>query len=455
MKKKLVYILAGCLFATGMITSCRQDRSGEYYALISTQTWLYEVMQQNYLFYEDIPAEDGLNFFSKPHEFISHIVSPKDQKNGTKFTHVDSTYATPLTRADHNPSFGFEGAIVRIPDGSEAIRVIYTQADSPAEEAQLKRGDWIIAANGKRIKNTDYSTYISNPKQAYDFTLGAFNGEGFDTLQTVKMPAPRMVANKDLLDNHIITSGSRKACYILYNEFGKDQEQLKSFFAQLGSLSFDDIILDLRYNPGGYVSTSQTLSSMLAPASAMNKPFLKMTYNDKINKTDVLNLDPTSLGTSSPLEYKNLYVITSRNTASASEIVINGLRPYMKGRLFQVGTNTFGKNLAQELFTDERASQIELWMTTCSLSNSEDFGDYFTDGLKTDFDIKEDLLGQLGNLGTEQDSLLLPILHHMANGSFPTPVPEEQETRSSEKTKVLINSIALKPQLCIIKELNK
>ena len=455
MKKKLIYILAGCLFATGMITSCRQDRSGEYYALIATQTWLYEIMQENYLFYEDIPAEDRLNFFNKPHEFISGIVSSRDQKNGTKFTHADSIYGTSMSRAINNPTFGFEGAIVRVPDGSEAIRIIYTQANSPAAEAQLKRGDWIIAANGKRIKNTDYATYISNPKQAYDFTLGAFNGNGFDTLQVVKMSAPRQIDTKNLLDSHLLTSGDRKAYYILYNEFGDDQEQLKSLFAQLGSQSFDDIILDLRYNPGGYVTTSQIVSSNLAPASAMEQPFLKMAYNDKINKTTVLKLDPTLLANSTPLEYKNLYVITSANTASASEIVINGLRPYMQGRFYQVGTNTFGKNLAQELFTDEKAPQIELWMTTCSLSNSEDYGDYFTDGLKADFNIQENLAGQLGELGTEHDSLLLPILYHMANGSFPTPVPEEQEARSTKNIKILTNSIAQKPQLCIIKNFDK
>lgn len=80
MKKDISRLLYACLALMGLLSSCGEDRSGEYYALIATKTWIYEVMQENYLFYEDIPAEEKLNFFKKPAEFLASAASSKDQK---------------------------------------------------------------------------------------------------------------------------------------------------------------------------------------------------------------------------------------------------------------------------------------------------------------------------------------------------------------------------------------
>ena len=450
MTKYLLKSLIAGVLTTGLFASCGEDRSGEYYALIGTQTWIYQTMQENYLYYEDLPAEDGLNFFTKPHDFLSSLLSDKDQKHGVKFSHLDSIYTEAKSRANIHPSFGMEGVMVRVPNGSEAIRIIYTEKDSPAEEAKLKRGDWIIAANGRKINNNSYTKFISRPSEACSFTLGSFNGEGFDTLNVVQMPAPRMVKANDILVSHFITSGDRKAFYLLYNEFGQDVEQIKILFKQLANEKFDDLILDLRYNPGGYVSTSQVMTSNIAPAEAMDKPFLKMTSNDKLNKTEIYKIDASLLGGGIPLNYQNLYVITSENTASASEILINGLKPYMNGRMFQVGTATFGKNVAQSRYYNEQNPQIELWLTTYSLTNSEDFGDYFTKGLPADFQISEDMGGSLGAFGTTEDLLLQPVLYHMANGSFPTK-PEKAVFSRSQRMQVIYNPIEEKPKWMKVK----
>ena len=157
--------------------------------------------------------------------------------------------------------------MVRTENGTNALRVLYTQPDSPAEEAGLKRGDWIIAIDNKKVSTSDYATYITRPTKAYSFTLGKynpypeeiddpeFNYIEFDTLGVVQMPTPRYVEEKDVLKTGIISAGSRKAFYILYNEFDENTDLLKEVLSQMSGQQFDDIILDLRYNPGGYVST--------------------------------------------------------------------------------------------------------------------------------------------------------------------------------------------------------
>ena len=429
------------------LMACGEDRSGEYYALIASKTWIYETMQQNYLFYEDIPAEESLDFFQTPENFLKNAASSRDQKNGTLFSHIDSVN---VSRAlSSNPTFGYEAALIRTGSGDYAIRVLYTQPGSPAEEAGLKRGDWIIAANNKKIGSGDYSKYVSAPTQSYTFTLGNYNGEGFDTLGVTEIPAPRYIEETNLMKTSFITAGNRTAAYILYNSFGADDtETLQNMFVEIAARQPNDIILDLRYNPGGYVSTSQLLSTLLAPQNAMGQTFLNMTYNDKIAKTESYLFEPSLIPGGTPLAYENLYIITSNNTASASEIVINCLRPYLKERLLQVGTATFGKNVAQSLFTDEQSPQLELWLTTAYLSNAEGFLDYFDNGLQPDYELAENYAGELGELGTAEDMLLAPVFTRMATGGFPAGEDIATETtRSNPNVEVTHCSISKKPKL--------
>ena len=124
MKKLISHLIYGWLALMGLLSSCGEDRSGEYYALIATKTWIYEVMQENYLFYEDIPAEEKLDFFKKPAEFLTSAASSKDQKNGYVFSHVDSVLTTSRATSTY-PSFGFEAALVRTEGGTNALRVLY------------------------------------------------------------------------------------------------------------------------------------------------------------------------------------------------------------------------------------------------------------------------------------------------------------------------------------------
>lgn len=440
----------GGLATAALISSCGEDRSGEYYALINTQTWMYETMQREYLYYQDLPDRNSLNFFKSPSEFLTSVVSSQDQKSGTSFSHIDSVYITRSTST--TPTFGFEGTMVRTENGAYGIRILYTQENSPAKEVGLKRGDLIIAANNKKINSSDLF-YITSPKEAYLFTMGKLNGTGFDTLQTVQMPAPRIVENNNLYKSEITECGGKKVAYIMYNEFGNnDTEKLNQLFKNIAGQNINDIILDLRYNPGGYVTTAQMISTNLAPQEALGNTFLKMTHNDIINKTDVLNFEQSMLANGSPINYENLYIITSGNTASASEIVINCLKPYLSGRLIQVGTATFGKNVAQQLYTDEvKAPMLEFWLTNSLLSNAEDFSDYYTSGLKPDFEISENFNGELGELGTEQDSIMIPIFKHIETGSFPTTDTPNEVSRSISEKHRFNNSIELKPKSAIIK----
>lgn len=427
-------------------TSCWQDRSGEYYALVGSKNWIYTIMQEYYLYYQDLPEESELDFFQEPSEFLSSVVSEKDGKNGVVYSHIDSVKTADTRSLSESPTFGFEAVMLQTQQGSYAMQVLYTQPQSPAEEAGLKRGDLIIGADDTEISSGDYSKYVTNPTTAHTFILGTYNTETsqIDTTGTVEMPAPRIIEIQNLLKTTLLDTGTRKAAYILYNEFGQDDiTQWQTLYSQLASTQPNDIILDLRYNPGGYVSTAQVAGTLLAPQSALGQTMLTMTGNDKLGNVETYTFDASLLPSGSTLNYQNLYIITSGNTASASEIIINCLRPYMSGNLYQVGEATFGKNVAQALYTNDQYPELELWLTTYYLSNCEGYKDYDTEGLPADYTQSESYGGSLGELGTETDPLIQPILVHMTTGSFPT---TETTTRvlSSPRMLVVKNSVSEK-----------
>ena len=234
-----------------------------------------------------------------------------------------------------------------------------------------------------------------------------------------------LVENPILLSK-VIERNQKKIGYIMYNGFVANyDDELNEVFAELKGQGASELILDFRYNPGGRVSSAIQIASAVY-GTKTDELFLKARYNDKIqsdftegqgesNFTDETFDSGTPLTT---LELDRVYVITTGGTASSSELVINGLEPYID--VVQVGTTTVGKNEFSVTFVDdpendffydpERESFINpdnQWAIQPLLGrneNADGFSDY-TAGLVPDFELREDV-ANLGVLGEESDPLL-------------------------------------------------
>lgn len=453
MKKHLSY---GILFLTCLLSvSCGEDRSGEYYALIATKTWMYDTMEENYLYYDELPEKDEVDFFKKPAEFLRAVISSKDQKGGVYFSHIDSVFNESRSTSDY-PSFGIESTLLRNSiTGKYYARVLYVQQDSPAEESGLRRGDWILDVDSTNITTSNFSSYVSRPTQSHLYHIARTDeGGSADTLY-VSMGSPRYVNEPSVYKTRYFTTASGKGVfYVMYNSFsrGDDETALKSAFNNgMGNMP-DYVVLDLRYNPGGYISTALLLASMLAPESALGNPCLNLIYNDKINRVEQAMFDSSLLTGTANFSFEHLYILTTTNTASAAETIINCLRPYLGSKISQVGDYTFGKNVAQTLFTDENYPQLEFWLTTAYVSNAQGYYDYYTSGLAPDYAITEDTSGELGELGTETDALMTPVLYHIENGAFPAASAGTESAAPSRgisagQFSMVSNTIASKPKL--------
>ncbi len=199
---------------------------------------------------------------------------------------------------------------------------------------------------------------------------------------------PRQIASaRPVNDNpvhykNVYTSGSKKIGYLVYNHFSSGptdnsneyDNDLRSAFQYFASQQVNEFILDLRYNNGGLLSCAELLCTMLAPSSALGQELGYLEFNNRFNPQIVpFTLNSGLIGNGANLNLNTLYVLTSSQTASASEMVINCLDPYMD--VVIIGGTTVGKNVGSRNFSSPEL-MITMNPIVCKIYNSEGKSDY-------------------------------------------------------------------------------
>ena len=160
--RKIILILALTIVSLSGFFSCGVDRWPEYAHQTALDTWILDIMQQNYLWYQELPSYDDVNLFVEPASFLSKVKSKQDS-----YSFVDSVMATPL------PTYGFDYSLVRNPDIDTAYNALITYVipGSPAAQAGLERGDWIMKVDTSYISKK-YETYLLQGTKAVTLTWG-------------------------------------------------------------------------------------------------------------------------------------------------------------------------------------------------------------------------------------------------------------------------------------------
>ena len=446
--KLLKYILYTWMIV--LLTACGEDRTGEFYALIEDRMWIEEVMRENYLWAEDMPViEKEDDYFQEPATFFKNLLS-KNALNGKgdKYSYMEETQieAEPSTRSfmlERTSTYGMEFLITSDPTGTTAhtfARVLYVLPGSPAEEAGIQRGDWISSINQERITTDNYKQMIQGGIISLKRNQLVQNENGLtwqvrDSLNVG--PSVTMEINPFFL-NKVFEVEGQKIAYLVYNEFATGpnnegtesvyNEQMKQIFAQFKAQSPDAFILDLRYNNGGFLQCAQALGSLLAPASAMEKDFVNLTFNAQASPQAIRYPFDQNYADAN-LNLDKVYILTGGQTASASEAVINGLTPYMgKENVVLIGTKTEGKNVAMQQFKNE-AHGLILWPVVAQVTNANNEGDY-SEGFNPHHELDENKQTHWYPLGDPEEYLLKNTLSLITTGILPDmPSGNEEETR--------------------------
>ena len=455
--RKIILIPAlSIVFISGFF-SCGVDRWPEYAHQTALDTWMYDIMQQNYLWYQDLPSYDNVNLFLDPASFLSKVKSKSDS-----YSFVDSVMETPL------PTYGFDYSLVRSADIDTAYNALITYVipGSPAEAAGLVRGDWIMKVDTSYISKK-YETQLLQGTEARDLVMGVWKevpvepeegevGEEETTVykvvpndKTLKLPAARAVEDNPVHKTEILTvkenNSDIKVGYLMYNSFTagtradpeKYNDELRQISQEFKTAGVKYVILDLRYNAGGSLDCVQLLGTILTSNARLNEPMAYLEYNDKNRDKDAtINFDPTILGSGTNLDLPGLFVITSGTTAGAPEMLIGSLFLKDSYPVVSIGSATKGQNVATEQFVNDEF----LWSVNpvvCTVYNSkhDENGSFVPNA---DLKISETTIDGITNYSEflpfgDPNERLLKVAIGVIEGTYPPKKEEDTTTKAQFK----------------------
>jgi carboxyl-terminal processing protease len=339
--------------------------------------------------------------------------------------------------------------------------VRYILPNSDASTKDIQRGDIFYGVNGQQLNISNYQSLLSQDNYTLslaDYDSGNFtpNGQSVTLTKTVLSENPVYLTN-------VINEGSHKIGYLMYNGFYPNYEsQLNDAFDQLKAQGVTELVLDLRYNSGGSILTASRLASMIT-GQFNGQVFAKEQWNPKVNayyeETDpstLYNLFTNTIGNNTAINSLNLnkiYVLTTRGTASASELVINSLKPYID--VIQIGDKTTGKNVGSitlydsPSFSKSGASanhRYAMQPLVLKIVNKIGFGDYIN-GLEPDDFIKEDI-ENYGTLGDANEPLLNIAINRIVGGGRMIP---QQPKNNLKQVKINTPLARLKTEMYVDK----
>ncbi len=421
MLKKLARFLVLFILLSGLTISCDHvpepvPEPGKEKApalTIAVNEFIESVMNDVYLWYSTVPKID-INY-----EFDSKVYFEKLLNTEDKWSFVtDDVKKLEDSFAGIETSYGWSLAFGRFTDTQTIFALVeFVYPDTPAAKAGFKRGDLIYKMNGADITENNYMDLLNSSSMSC--TFGQYVNKIVNE-KTVSMTALEL--NLDPVQfTQIIDYGGHKIGYLFYAQFISNyNSSIDAALQYFLDNQITDLVLDLRYNPGGTTVAAQHLCSSLAPVDVVNaeKTLVKFQWNDKYqayweskNNQDQLGINfvksvPLKLGLT------KLYVITGQGTASASELSITGLKPYMN--LKTVGETTYGKytasiTLKPEDFYDNPTDYKDFsnWAVqpiVLKYANSQGVTD-FKDGFTPDIPVDDDLFSPVP-LGDKSEAML-------------------------------------------------
>lgn len=329
---------------------------------IAINKWINDVMKEVYLWLPEMKTPIANT--SEPSDYFESLLNrPTD-----RFSVIYPDYQQLINSLNGiSLEAGYEFTLYRESSSNNNVvaEVTYIKKNSPASNAAMKRGDYITRINGTQMTLENYRTVLGLIDKPHTLNTLRFNESsgGFVAQPEISLTPVELSENPNFLDS-VYTVNGEKIGYVVYHFFAPgpgnnstayDQE-MDGIFAEFKTKGIQHLVLDFRYNGGGFVSSAVNLASLIAPDVKSTDIFSKTKYNSFLMQFDNLKNVQTpfrakteNLGKT--LKNNRVYVLTSTRTASASELIINGLKPYMD--VFIIGDKTTGKNVGSVPFEDE------------------------------------------------------------------------------------------------------
>ncbi|MFD1604461.1 S41 family peptidase [Flavobacterium artemisiae] len=417
MKKSILILLfASILFACQTdddIPLTYEEGTNEY-----VNDWIYTQMKRYYYWNESMPGKGNLSL--PPKEYFATLVNKNDRFSYAIHTSSPETFPQSLQN-----SFGFDLSFIEY-EGQVYGVVMYALSNSPAERNGLERGQLINAIGGTALSQGNYNSLYQNLLTAKEVKLQVVSyseKSGFTAPKQINISqgftfSQPVFSQVIPYQNHIVG-------YIEIPHFnaGLSKSLLKEF-QTFKNQSVNEIVVDLRYNGGGDVSSAAALSVLLAPNIQSSNPFIRFKGNSnggEVNQTFKESLEMNesqvsfeALRAAHP-QTQRVYVLCGSHTASASEIIINNLKPFME--VITIGEKTVGKDVASFAVEDDRIVGAQakwvLYPAIYKLFNANGEGNYAA-GLQPNVVLNEFQKLEVFPLGNTNEVLLHQALNSIS-----------------------------------------
>jgi C-terminal processing protease CtpA/Prc len=403
----------------------------------------------------------------RPETFFESLIY--DRKNTDKWSVIFDDYITLENLLNgislHN---GMEFGLVHVSNNNTDIfgYVRYVLPNSDAASKGVTRGMIFNSVDGTDLTINNYRSLLFSNATSYTIGLATYNTDGTVTpitpAKSINLTKSEFQENPIYLST-VVTQGSHKIGYLMYNGFYSSfNDQLNNTILQLKNQGITDLVLDLRYNGGGSVRTAGYLASMIT-GQFTGQLFTQEHWNEALQKQFEDNnpsslvdnfvdkmLDNTAIN---HLKLNRVYILTTRSTASASELIINGLNPYITVKT--IGTKTVGKYVASITIYDspnlgrQGANPNHTYaMQPIVLEELNSVGVNDKDGFDPNILLPEDY-GNLGTLGDANEPLFRAAISLIVSGGkF-----NSQPTFNIEKPFTGLKEMQLKNTMTVDKKL--
>lgn len=434
---------------------------------VTSQNFMWQAMNLWYFWQGDV-ADLADDRFSTDAEYTEYLESFDDPESFFYDTLLFEEDRFSFAYEDYNDlvnnlsgisqSNGLEFGLGLIGDTDNVFGYVkYIVPDSDASTKDIQRGDFFTRVDGVQLTVDNYIELLYGDNSTY--TLGMATVEN-NTISDIDKEVELTKIENQIEDPILIAKtldvNGTKVAYLMYNLFlSSFDEDLNAAFGQFVADGATELVLDMRYNPGGSVNTSRLLASMIYGTNT-SEVYIRQRWNDKIqaqlSEEYLTDYFASSTGTSpiNTLNLSRVFVIATGDSASASELVMNGLDPYID--VIHIGETTRGKNefsitlvddpLNSYIYSSDREDNINtdnswgLQPLVGRNENANGFYDY-TSGFTPDIELAEDLTN-LGVLGDVNEPLLARALQEISGASakmdFTVEMPAKSFTSSRLET---------------------
>ncbi len=368
------------------------DRAG---STLAENNFLRSWSHDLYLWYRELPDRNPAG--TSTADYFALLKTSATTPSGNPKDKFHFTYPTAewvaLSQSGVEAGYGAQWVLISSRPPRQVV-VAYTEPNSPAQAAGLARGAQVLAIDGVDMVNASDTASLNVLNEGlYPSRLGAPHvfsilDPGAQTPRSVSLIAAN-ITSTPVQNVGTIRTRSGTVGYLLFNDHIATAEALLvAAFSELQGAEVSDVVLDIRYNGGGYLDMAAQVAYMVAgPGPTTGKGFEKTVFNDKYPTTDPFQSRPltpvpfhtTTLGFSGPsgqplptLNLPRVFVLTSPNTCSASEAIVNGLRG-VGVEVIQIGTTTCGKPYG---FYPQDNCGTTYFSIQFQGQNAQGFGDY-------------------------------------------------------------------------------